>query len=72
MFRCAKCNEVVEKKEPAMIHYFKSNKERDNFQKQMKPIIKFSKSGKNVFKKDHPEKGKGNVSLCSKCYIHLK
>jgi len=68
MFRCAKCNEVQEPKVSAMIYYFKDKQEKSEFQKLMKPITRFSKSGKFVIKEENAQKGKGNVSLCSSCW----
>ena len=72
MFRCARCNKQSKKNESAMIYYFKDEKEKEEFQKQMKPIIKFSKSGKFAIKEENSQRGKGNVSLCAGCWSLTK
>lgn len=72
MFICAKCNEVQPERTPALIYHFKDEEEKEDFEKKMKPIKKFSKSGKFIIKKDHPQKGKWDVSLCERCWEEIK
>lgn len=66
-FRCALCNEVQPEGESALV-VFLCPEDRENLQKQMKTILKFSKGGKSILKKDNPQKGKGNINLCQDCY----
>ena len=66
-FRCALCNKIQPEKTPAMV-VFLCPEDQEHLQKQMKPIFKFSKSDQPLFKKDHPQKEKGNINLCQSCY----